>query len=36
MGHSGRNYVQRHFDRRVLAMDYLRLLQRLVTVDGAA
>ncbi|MGI9156442.1 MAG: glycosyltransferase family 4 protein, partial [Marmoricola sp.] len=36
MGRSGRNYVQEHFDRRVLAMDYLRLLQRLVTVDGAA
>ena len=36
MGRLGRQYVQQHFDRRVLAMEYLRLLRRVVGVEGAA
>jgi glycosyltransferase involved in cell wall biosynthesis len=36
MGKRGRDYVQRHFDRRVLAADYARLLRRLHDGKGEA
>jgi glycosyltransferase involved in cell wall biosynthesis len=34
MGRQGRDYVRQHFDRRVLAEDYSRLLLRLVKTKG--
>lgn len=36
MGKAGREYVQRHFDRRVLAEKYARLLRQVVDAKGAA